>query len=274
MNRPAHRLLPGSSTNTASLRIAAAQFPVSGDVQQNLAHVKKLIAQASSEGADVVHFPETALSGYAPRHSTGPESKELLAEATAEVRRLAASSGLWVVLGTAHPRGASLPRNSTLVISRDGSLAGVYDKRRLYGRENDFYEAGTDPLVVDIDGVRCGFLICYENCFPSLYTEYRRLGVTVLFHSFFNAANSRPTSIRHLMPATLLVRAADNGTHISAANSSESYSPLPAGIVRPDGVSSWVDRHVTGLVIEEVPASGLEWTYAPEDISVSGSTHT
>lgn len=165
-----------------------------------------------------------------------------------------------------HKYGQSLglPRNTTLVISASGDVAAEYDKRRLYRGENSFYSPGDGTAVVRIRGVCCGFLVCYENCFPTMYEEYRRLGVEVVFHSFHNARNSEPTDIRHLMAASLLVRAADNGVYISAANSCAPYSPLPATIVRPDGSSVRARRNVTGLVVGDYPGSELGWTYSPE----------
>ena len=48
-----------------SLRVATCQFSVEGRIEHNRRWVLKQIAQATEEGADVVHFSECALSGYA-----------------------------------------------------------------------------------------------------------------------------------------------------------------------------------------------------------------
>jgi predicted amidohydrolase len=47
------------------LRVATCQFPVCGDPQNNGRHVRDFMRQAARNGADVVHFSQTALSGYA-----------------------------------------------------------------------------------------------------------------------------------------------------------------------------------------------------------------
>ena len=39
----------------------------------------------------------------------------------------------------------------------------------------------------EIDGVRCGALICYDYRFPELYRQYVTLGVQVMFHSVMRA---------------------------------------------------------------------------------------
>jgi predicted amidohydrolase len=47
------------------LHIATSQFPVSADISSNRDHILRQMSEADGHGADVVHFPEGALSGYA-----------------------------------------------------------------------------------------------------------------------------------------------------------------------------------------------------------------
>ena len=47
------------------LRSATCQFSVEADIQHNLKWILKQIEQAADQKADVVHFSECALSGYA-----------------------------------------------------------------------------------------------------------------------------------------------------------------------------------------------------------------
>lgn len=251
----------GDTRAAGPLRIAATQFPVSGDLAGNARSIRRLMVRAGRAGAHVVHFPETALPGYAPKHLPELDSYPwgALERETSRVRELAASLGLWVVLGSMRPTNV-LPRNCTLVIDPTGAEVGVYDKRRLYRAEARAYESGDGPCVVEIGGHRCGFLICYENCFPELYEEYRSLGVGLVFHSFHNAANAGPTSIQDLMAASLIVRAADHGLVISASNSCAPHSPLAASIARPDGSVVRARRNVAGLVLDDYPPAELGWT--------------
>jgi predicted amidohydrolase len=180
---------------------------------------------------------------------------------TLAIREAARAHRLWIVLGSMRRLEDGLPANCLLVISPSGAIEGVYAKQRLYGGEKQFYSPGAGPCVVVIDGFKCGFLICCDNCYPELYEAYRRLGAGLIFHSFHNAANRRATSIKDLMLANLIVRAADNRMWISASNSSKRYSPLPACIVRPDGSMRRARRHATGLVVDDYPAAMLCWTY-------------
>src|SRR4051794_22258371 len=47
------------------LRLATCQFPVSADLKANGQWVRTQMRQACEEGADLIHFSECALSGYA-----------------------------------------------------------------------------------------------------------------------------------------------------------------------------------------------------------------
>ena len=50
---------------TPELIIATCQFPVSGDIKKNAAYILRQMAEAKEKGADISHFPESSLSGYA-----------------------------------------------------------------------------------------------------------------------------------------------------------------------------------------------------------------
>jgi deaminated glutathione amidase len=180
---------------------------------------------------------------------------------TLAIYKAARAHNLWIVLGSMRQLEGGLPENCLPVISAHGKLEGIYVKQRLHGEEKQFYNPGAGPCVVVINGFKCGFLVCYDNCFPELYQAYRRLGAGLIFHSFHNAANRRATSINELMLASLIVRAADNRMWISASNSSKRYSPLPACIVRPDGSMLRARRHPTALVVDDYPNAKLGWTY-------------
>ncbi|MHC4062864.1 MAG: nitrilase-related carbon-nitrogen hydrolase, partial [Planctomycetota bacterium] len=48
-----------------ALKIATCQLAVSGSVKQNGRQICELLQQAAKDEADIAHFPECALSGYA-----------------------------------------------------------------------------------------------------------------------------------------------------------------------------------------------------------------
>ena len=86
---------------------------------------------AKQNGADVAHFPEACLSGYAGNdlNSYTGFDWELLDKSTPQVLDLARQLGLWVFLGSTHRlTGKHKPHNSLYIINNQGRLIDRYDK--------------------------------------------------------------------------------------------------------------------------------------------------
>ena len=161
-------------------------MPVTHDLHGNLAHALDLIRRAKAAGADVAHRPECALSGYGP--ASWPDwtgfDWDALDEAMTAVRSVARACGLRVVAGSVHREGPrARPTNALLVIDRRGDVAGRYDKRRCSANNLRAFAPGSRPLVLEIDGVCCGFLICLDWAFPELWTAMAGQ-VELVFHSW------------------------------------------------------------------------------------------
>ena len=266
------------------LKVATCQFPVGADIDANLRHVRRQMLTAHRRGARVAHFPEGALSGYAGTDfdSFSGFDWEQLKEATAAVAKHARELGTWVVLGSAHRlSGPHKPHNSLYVIDDSGLIIERYDKRFCSGdsdgRTGDLahYSPGNHFSVWDIDGVRCGALICYDYRYPELYREYKRRGAEVIFHSF-HAAHASPEQIAAIgtgigpqfaklnpapthtypgitMPAAMTTAAACNHIWISCPNSSAPQSCWPAFFVRADGITiGRLRRNLPGVLISTV----------------------
>lgn len=82
--------------------IATCQFPVSGELEKNLAFILDLITNAKQKGAEIVHFSESCLSGYAgvDFSTFGQHQETLLTKSLNQVAALAARLKTWVILGS------------------------------------------------------------------------------------------------------------------------------------------------------------------------------
>ncbi|MBR1575252.1 MAG: carbon-nitrogen hydrolase family protein [Bacteroidales bacterium] len=74
-----------------------------------------------------------------------------------------------------------VPRNATFVFGRDGALIGKYYKEHLtagewqkYGLDKSYTEQWTQPLMMDIEGVRYAFLTCYDFYFYENFANIAR----------------------------------------------------------------------------------------------------
>ncbi|MBI4582366.1 MAG: carbon-nitrogen hydrolase family protein [Planctomycetes bacterium] len=220
------------------LRVASCQFPVSSDVRANGEWIRKQVRTAHEQHADIVHFPEAALAGYGNVDHTSFDHFDwaVLRAETESILRLAAELKVWVVLGTMHRlTGEHKPHNCQYLINAEGRIVDRYDKRFCTTDDLKFYTPGDHFVTFEINGIRCGLLICYDVRFPELYREYRRRNVQVVFHSFYNARMTPDKILPQIMPVTAQAHAGMNYMFLSLTNSSAPLS-WPCQFITPDGL--------------------------------------
>ena len=160
----------GHPMTPRSLRIALAQydFPV-GDVAGNSARIIELTQIARDEyGADVVLFPELAVSGYPPEDLLLRPA--FLRECEQAVARIAAQAqGIVAVVGWPQSAGAVVYNAASVL--RDGAVAATYRKRELPNYavfdERRYFDVDPDGgnCVFEVGGVKLGVLICEDLWF-------------------------------------------------------------------------------------------------------------
>ncbi len=168
-----------------TLRIAMAQFdfPV-GAVQANADRILAMVNEARDEyGADLVLFPELALSGYPPEDLLMRPG--FLADCHVEMEKLAARvAGITAVVGWPQSAG-SVVYNAASVL-RDGRVTHTYRKRELpnYAVFDERRYFTLDPdgetCVFEVDGMRIGLVICEDLWFAEPMAEAVAAGAELL----------------------------------------------------------------------------------------------
>lgn len=241
---------------SGQLRIATCQFPVCAQVQANAEQIVSLMKQAGREKADIVHFSECALSGYASVDFESFESFnwDLLKAKTLEIMALAAELKIWVVLGSSHRLHPPYkPHNCLYLINPEGKIQDRYDKRFCTEWDLKHYTPGNHFVYFTIHHVKCSLLICFDLRFPELYRALYREGVKVVFQSFYNARQQGPSIHSQIMRQTMQANAADNGFWASMANSCGWYCPYPSCFIQPDGkIIAQCPEHQEALLLNTV----------------------
>ncbi|MFW5974543.1 MAG: nitrilase-related carbon-nitrogen hydrolase, partial [Natrialbaceae archaeon] len=164
-----------------SFRVAVVQHnPTVGDTSGNADRLKAGLDEVP--GADLVVTPELGVLGYPPRDLLHREG--VLAAQRESLDRLAAltEDGPALVVGAAldSPSVNGPPLQNGACVFADGELVGRYAKRLLptydVFDEHRYFEPGTDPVTVDVDGVTVGISICEDAWHDEVVTGKRRHG--------------------------------------------------------------------------------------------------
>ena len=241
------------------LKIAICQFAVGKSIKRNSQQVQEFLRQARRAKADIVHFPECALSGYVGTDfpSFAGYDWDLLKEETLKIMALASKLGLWVVLGSTHRLTESnRPHNSLYLISPQGEIIDRYDKRFCTRQDLRRMTPGNHFVFFTINGVKCSLLICFDLRFPELYRQLYKQGVNCIFQSFYNARQKGPSVHTHIMRQTMQCHAATNHFWVSMSNASGYYSPYPSCIIAPDGkIVGQLRANRQGIMVNTVDLS-------------------
>lgn len=241
---------------TEKIRIAACQFAVGKSIRRNANNIIRFLHRAKKARADIVHFSECALSGYAgfDLASTDDIDWGLLHDETRKIITLAAQMKLWIILGSTHRLTTPhKPHNSLYLINPRGKIADRYDKRFCTKSDLSHYSPGGRFVTFNLNRVRCALLICFDLRFPEIYRALKKLKVDCIFQSFYNARQPGPSIHNYIMQPTMQCRAATNYFWISMTNSSAYYAPYPSCFIQPDGkIISRLKRHRPGMMVNTV----------------------
>mgnify|MGYP001807533996 FL=1 len=146
------------------LRVALAQINlVVGDFNFNADKIKQHLKQAKRMGADVVLFPELAVTGYPPEDLLLKES--FLKQCDKNLKKISRyTKGLTAIIGFAEKKGKAI-YNSAALLS-DGKHIGTCRKMLLpnYGvfDEKRYFHEGNSPVKFRLKGATLGITICED----------------------------------------------------------------------------------------------------------------
>ncbi len=145
------------------LRLALAQVNCRvGDLEGNAERIVARIEQAREAGAELVLFPELAITGYPPEDLLLKD--HFLGRAREALERVArAADGIVALVGFPE-RG--LDAYNALAVCAGGGVHAIYRKNALpnYGVFDDhrYFQVGDGGAVLDLGGARIGLTICED----------------------------------------------------------------------------------------------------------------
>lgn len=199
----------------SKIRVSLLQMDViAGEPATNFRHAHVLLEKALIEKPDVIILPEMWNTGYALTNIRELADQKGVPSAQG-MGELARRYEVNVVAGSIADQREEKIYNTTYIYDRAGQEVVKYDKVHLFGlmHENIYLTAGNARRSFQLDGVKCGVLICYDLRFPELSRVLAMDGVRVLFVSA-----QWPHPRQHPWRILLQARAIENQLFIVAVN--------------------------------------------------------
>ena len=148
----------------AILRIALGQInPTVGDLEGNAQLIISYMQKARDVGADIIAFPELAITGYPPEDLI---LKKQFVEDNIRIMNKLSSTSLNIAMIVGFVDQESNNLFNAAAISHNGALEGVYHKILLpnYGvfDEHRYFKPGKTCPIFRINGVNVGVNICED----------------------------------------------------------------------------------------------------------------
>ncbi|WP_314420042.1 deaminated glutathione amidase [Pseudescherichia vulneris] len=242
--------------------VAAGQFVVTPEWENNARTCIALMAQAAKRGAALLVLPEALLarSDSDPGLSVAsaqPLDGGFLTQLRAESRKNAMTTVLTIHVPSTEGRAVN-----TLVVLRAGHIIARYAKLHLYDAfsilESSRVDAGSAiPPLIEVAGMKVGLMTCYDLRFPELALSLALQGADLLV---LPAAWVRGPLKEHHWATLLAARALDTTCYLVAAGECGNKNIGQSRIVDPQGVTVAAAAQEAQLIFAEVSATRVQET--------------
>ncbi|RJS60799.1 carbon-nitrogen hydrolase family protein [Bacillus sp. PK3_68] len=171
------------------MKVAVAQFsPVLGDKQENIKKIIRFLKEAKRQAAEIVVFPELALTGYSigERLPLMAETRE--GDSLKTIALYCKSLQIHALISFPEEEEGRYYISSTL-IDENGLIVGVYRKTHLFHAETNYFTRGEGWPVFQTKFGKVGAMICYDLEFPEVSRLLRLNGADIIL---VNTANMVP----------------------------------------------------------------------------------
>ncbi|PKM87107.1 MAG: carbon-nitrogen hydrolase [Firmicutes bacterium HGW-Firmicutes-12] len=167
------------------MRLTLLQTDIAyADPEANLKKMLGLIKKSMNveNKPDVIVLPEMWNTSFAMEEldKLADNNGSPCGEAVAE---LAERYQVNIVAGSIADKREGKIYNTSYVFDRQGATIAMYDKVHLFGlmKEPEYLTPGKKRTVFEIDGIKCGLVICYDIRFPELARAIALDGAKILF---------------------------------------------------------------------------------------------
>jgi predicted amidohydrolase len=256
------------------IKIAAAQIACSRSISENIRKIRSYIQSAADQDADIVVFPELAVTGNVKEDIAAANQSEL-DNALSEICRQADEKDIYVIVGMPYFTEGKR-RNCAFVIADDGTIKTRY--AQLAASEGELFVPGTETKAMwfELKGVHSIVTIGDDANMVEIADLAACRGMYLHFHIACETYASADEVLLGKQRNLLMLMYAKYGAVVNAAARGEGVPPFNRGLEARDtsrdtnstgGMSMIVSRE--GGHNKPAP-SGIEY-YLPYQTSVAKS---
>jgi predicted amidohydrolase len=257
--------------------VALASPCVASSLDEGLEKIKRLLAEASAQGAEIVCFPEAYLPGLRGQDFEvlpfGPAEQERALRVVAQWARTYAVA---TILGMERLTEACR-QIAAFVIDARGQLQGFQTKNQLDPTEEPFYVPGNTRRLFEVNGVKFGVAICHEGWrYPETVRWAAVRGAKIVFHpqhtgtvregvrlTQWGAANSP------YYEKAMMMRSIENTIYFASVNYALPFQESATSLIAPSGqCQAYLPYGQVGVLVQAInpeEATGLIASrYTPE----------
>jgi predicted amidohydrolase len=167
------------------IKIATAQFEHrSGDKSYNLSVIDTLSSKAAETGVQAIAFHECSITGYTFARKLSYEQMLELAEfipagkSTEKLIEIASKNEIAVLAGLFEKDEAGKLYKTYICVNKEGLVAKY---RKIHPFINPHLSPGKEYCIFELNGWKCGILICYDNNVIENVRATRLLGANIIF---------------------------------------------------------------------------------------------
>jgi predicted amidohydrolase len=257
--------------------IGLASPGVATSLEDGLDKIKRLLSEASAQGAEVVCFPEAYLPGLRGQDfEVWPFDPTQQQRALQAVAQWARTYEVATILGMERLTEAGR-QIAALVIDGRGQLQGYQTKNQLDPSEDPFYVPGNSRRLFEINGIKFGVAICHEGWrYPETVRWAAVRGAKIVFHPHLTGSDLtgvRPTQWGAAggpyYEQAMLMRSRENTIYFASVNYALRFQESATSLITPSGrCQAYLPYGQEGVLVQAInveEATGLLATrYAPE----------
>lgn len=171
--------------------------------------LEKAIYLAKQKGVQLLIFPECSLTGYPPRNIINSSSVDfnLVHSLCDKLQSIADKNDISFIVGTIFKEKEIYNR---ALLFQPNTKNISYDKRALWGWDNDNFTKGNSDGIFEMDGIVFGIRICFEIRFPEFFRELYKKNTDVNVILFYDVSDTDDKERYSMIRGHLQTRAVEN----------------------------------------------------------------